>query len=131
MGNKWLNGLQVTYEKKDGELRQAESHFSMAGNPQERNFLLTRGEYLRKVEVYEAHHIQAITLITNTREETFGDHADLEEQDMVVLEAPMGSCITAFFGTVGEVLDSIGCYVVRLPLKKGARHKDYSLSGRG
>merc|ERR1719410_2863315 len=66
-------------------------------------------EGLTAITVYFAHFVCGIRFYTDKREKLIGsDWA----RTSTTLVAPAGTCIMAFYGSIGRLFETIGCYVV-------------------
>jgi len=97
------------------------------GDFQEDEMRFQPKEVLISVTVYFAHFVCGIRFQTDKRDRLFGsDWARMS----TTLVAPAGTCIMAFYGSIGRLFETMGCYVVvNDQSSKGNRNAHHGRSG--
>merc|ERR1711933_240049 len=103
--------MQVIYCSENGVEVPAAEHWTDRGKWKKVLFPLREGEKIQEVVVFARQFITGLRFMTNKRQEFFGSKASASEKFR--LTAPSGSSIMAFYGTIGQLLESLGCYVLR------------------
>merc|ERR1711920_112734 len=68
-----------------------------------------KNEVLVSITIYFAHFVCGVLFETDKRQRLFG--SDLG-RSQTTLAAPSGTCLMAFYGSIGRLFETIGCYVV-------------------
>ena len=76
--------------------------------------------------VYFAHFVCGIRFQTDKRDRLFGSDWGKSSTTLV---APAGTCIMAFYGSIGRLFETMGCYVVVNDSSKGHRSAHHGRSG--
>jgi len=124
--SEFFNGLQVTYECANKEKLKGGKNMVRQGDFEEDEMRFVKNEVLVSVTVYFAHFVCGIRFQTDKRDRLFGsDWARVS----TTLVAPAGTCIMAFYGSIGRLFETMGCYVVVNDNSKGHRSAHHGRSG--
>jgi len=126
----YFRGMRVDYLTEDGLRVEAGKHFAETGSWTEIEFPLTEGEFIIELGVWTNIYIMGLRFLTSKREEFFGSKKGASS--VFKLIAPKGSGIIAFYGSMGTLLESIGCYVLRLdqPARMARRERSKVLRSK-
>lgn len=121
--SQFFNGLQVIYECQNKEKLKGGRNMVRQGQYVEDEMKFQKNEILTSVTVYFAHFICGILFETDKRNRLFGSDLGRESTTLV---APSGTAIMAFYGSIGRLFETIGCYVVVNDNNKGNRSHNKS-----
>merc|ERR1712099_43253 len=124
--SQFFNGLQVIYECANKEKLKGGRNMVRQGQYVEDEMKFQKNEILTSITIYFAHFICGILFETDKRNRLFGSDLGRESTTLV---APAGTCIMAFYGSIGRLFETIGCYVVVNDQSKGQRNAHHGRSG--
>merc|ERR1712176_595231 len=107
--SQFFNGLQVIYECQNKEKLKGGRNMVRQGQYVEDEMVFQKNEVLTSITIYFAHFVCGILFETDKRQRLFG--SDLG-RSQTTLAAPSGTCLMAFYGSIGRLFETIGCYVV-------------------
>jgi len=107
--SQFFNGLQVIYECANKEKLKGGRNMVRQGQYVEDEMVLQKHEILVSVTVYFQHFVCGILFETDKRNRLFGSNLGCTS---TTLAAPAGTCIMAFYGSIGRLFETLGCYVV-------------------
>merc|ERR1719461_2673395 len=122
----FFNGLQITYECANKKQLKGGKNMVRQGDFKEDEMRFKKDEVLVSVTVYFAHFVCGIRFQTDKRDRLFGSEFARMSTTLV---APAGTCIMAFYGSIGRLFETIGCYVVTDHNSKGHRSAHHARSG--
>merc|ERR1712228_419541 len=102
-------GLQVIYECANKEKLKGGRNMVRQGQYVEDEMVFQKNEVLTSITIYFAHFVCGVLFETDKRQRLFG--SDLGRSS-TTLAAPSGTCLMAFYGSIGRLFETIGCYVV-------------------
>merc|ERR1719461_698791 len=105
----FFNGLQITYECANKKQLKGGKNMVRQGDFKEDEMRFKKDEVLTAVTIYFAHFVCGVLFETDKRQRLFG--SDLG-RTQTTLAAPSGTCLMAFYGSIGRLFETIGCYVV-------------------
>ena len=107
--SQFFNGLQVIYECANKEKLKGGRNMVRQGQYVEDEMVFQKNEVLTSITIYFAHFVCGVLFETDKRQRLFG--SDLG-RSQTTLAAPTGTCLMAFYGSIGRLFETIGCYVV-------------------
>merc|ERR1719242_835880 len=107
--SQFFNGLQVIYECANKEKLKGGRNMVRQGQYVEDEMVFQKNEVLVSITIYFAHFVCGVLFETDKRQRLFG--SDLG-RSQTTLAAPSGTCLMAFYGSIGRLFETIGCYVV-------------------
>lgn len=105
--SQFFNGLQVTYECTNGQTIKGGKNMIRQGQYVEGTMNFKRDEVLLVVTVYFAHFVCGVRFETDRGNKLFGSDYGCSS---VVLSAPVGTSIMAFYGSIGRLVETLGVY---------------------
>lgn len=124
--SQFFNGLQVIYQCSNGEKLKGGRNMVRQGQYVEDEMVFQKNEILCSITVYFAHFVCGVLFETDKRTRLFG--SDLG-QTSTTLAAPIGTQIMAFYGSIGRLFETIGCYVTATDGAKGGNRGGNVKSG--
>lgn len=110
INSRFFNGLQVTYECANGERIKGGRNYCKTGQPIDDIFIFQKNEILLSITVFFAHFVCGVQFETNVRNAVlFGSD---EGRSSIILSAPIGTCIMAFYGSIGRLVETLGVYIM-------------------
>ena len=118
----YFNGLQVTYECSNKQTLEGHKNWIKKGEVQMDEMQFRPKEVLLSVTVYFAHFVCGMRFETDKRDRLFGSDA---ARTSTTLVAPTGTSIMAFYGSISQLFETIGCYLVvdETPRKRKAKNQ--------
>merc|ERR1712087_415891 len=107
--SQFFNGLQVIYECANKEKLKGGRNMVRQGQYVEDEMVFQKNEVLVSITIYFAHFVCGVLFETDKRQRLFG--SDLG-RTQTTLAAPSGTCLMAFYGSIGRLFETLGCYVV-------------------
>jgi hypothetical protein len=119
-GNRYANGIQLLYERKE-ELLEGPKHFGNHHDPKEFEYLFDKDEEITGISGLFSTWMHSLTVQTNKRQLHVG-REDQGDESTFSIDIPAGSRAVAFLGGTGGHIHNLGLVFIPLQWSPSTNH---------